>query len=377
MLAAVTAARLTFAAAENSSVTVYVAVSADGNFAVGNDDAHTVLARLPVLVDYFDLADYGLEDFYRYEADSFENGGAYIDYEVLQRPTLLHLYIKLLEDYYLNGPLDVWNSAPVDAFDLTGRPITGGYGALTVGGSSSPTSFYMQNFWGHDENLMYFVNHQYPLMAAGWGATADYILLEEGMEIDLGMFTDWNFFHSGAFAYFNPSAAEISAGGTVDFETLKSPTAAARDGSSLPPEAAGGLKTVVYGADWTPLASSEDGGVTVGEDGAFRYTFDESGVYYVAAYDPNAGTGSARVAPAIAAVTVREAAQSRLLGDVNGDGRIGLGDALKLLRAAEGLETLTADERAAADVNGDGAADEADVLLIEKYLIHLIAFLDE
>ena len=49
------------------------------------------------------------------------------------------------------------------------RILSGGYNALTLSGSA--TSLYMRNFWGHDENLMYFRNHVYPLMSAGVGAT--------------------------------------------------------------------------------------------------------------------------------------------------------------------------------------------------------------
>ena len=50
---------------------------------------------------------------------------------------------------------------------------------------------------------MYFVNHKYPLMAKGIGSTADYILLEDGDEIDLAMFSDWEFYHHGAFLNFD------------------------------------------------------------------------------------------------------------------------------------------------------------------------------
>lgn len=55
--------------------------------------------------------------------------------------------------------------------------------ALNITGSA--TSMYMQQFWGHDENLMYYRNHVYPLMGPGWGSTADYILLSDGDTIDV------------------------------------------------------------------------------------------------------------------------------------------------------------------------------------------------
>ncbi|MDE6150125.1 MAG: hypothetical protein K2F81_08560, partial [Ruminococcus sp.] len=85
------------------SVTVYLTVSEDGFYTIGNDDNSTTMARVPVTVDYFDLADYGLQDYYRYEADSFENGGKYINEKIVEQPTLLHLFITALEKYYLGG----------------------------------------------------------------------------------------------------------------------------------------------------------------------------------------------------------------------------------------------------------------------------------
>lgn len=176
------AAVLADTAGNGNSVTVYVSVSDDGEFVVGNDPDKTVMMRVPVTVDYFDLADYGLEKFYRYEAGE---DGEYTGDEVIEQPTLLHCYIRILEQFYLGG----------EKLDLKKHSD-----ALTIGGTSSPTSLYMTQFWGHDENLMYYVDHQYPLMREGWGATSDWILLEDGMEIDLAMFSDWNFHHYGAFA---------------------------------------------------------------------------------------------------------------------------------------------------------------------------------
>ena len=200
-------------AAENgkNAVTVYVSVSNDGEFVTGNDAKETVMARVPVTVEYFDLADYGLEAFYRYETD--ENGD-YIGSEVMKQPTLLHCYIQILEQYYLGG----------EKLEIGGD-------ALSISGSA--TSLYMTKFWGHDENLMYFVDHAYPLMREGWGATSDWILLEDGMEVDVAMFTDWNFYFSGAFAYFDTGEAELKPNetlqltmlgtGTMDYSSVAAP----------------------------------------------------------------------------------------------------------------------------------------------------------
>ena len=85
-----------------ASVTVYVTISNDGIPILGCDDAESVMANQKVTVPYFDLAEYGLERFYRYHT---ENGqGEYIDEVVVERPTMLHLLIYMAERYYMGLP---------------------------------------------------------------------------------------------------------------------------------------------------------------------------------------------------------------------------------------------------------------------------------
>ena len=80
--------------------TVYFTLSNDGAIVIGNDAGSTRLNRVEVTVPYFDLGLYGMDEFYRYEADTFENGGGYISSVVVESPTVLHLYIYMLERYY-------------------------------------------------------------------------------------------------------------------------------------------------------------------------------------------------------------------------------------------------------------------------------------
>ena len=62
----------------------------------------------------------------------------------------------------------------------------------------------MENFWGHDENLMYYRNHCFPYMSPGWGSTSDYIVLSDGDTWDVAMFSNWSFYSSGgAFTCFD------------------------------------------------------------------------------------------------------------------------------------------------------------------------------
>lgn len=270
---------------DKSSVTVYFTMTRDGEFVTGNDESQTCMARVPVTIEYFDLADYGLEEFYRYESDSFENGGGYISDTVIEQPTLLHLFIRMLEQYYMGD----------------GSKLSVGSEALNISGSA--TSLFMQEFWGYDLNLMYFVDHEYPLMAEGWGATADYILLEDGMDIEVGSFSGWSIWTDGAFASFTPAESNIEVGDTVSFETYKTSTTDMMMGSyDMAPKKSGPLtSTVLYDSDWNKV---ED--LTVDESGEFSYTFNNAGTYYIAGYGDSAGTETANTVPAVSTVYVND-----------------------------------------------------------------------
>ena len=85
-----------------SEVTIFVTLSNDGIPLRGNDEDETVLSHLELTIPYFDLALYGLESFYRYQTD---NGrGEYINETLVERPTGLHMYIYLLERFYMGLP---------------------------------------------------------------------------------------------------------------------------------------------------------------------------------------------------------------------------------------------------------------------------------
>lgn len=296
-----------------SSKTVYFTLSNDGVPVLGAD-GETVLTHVKVTVPYFDLGSYGLSDFYRYEAASFEEGGGYIGDEVIQQPTVLHLYIYMLEKYCLglddsecmNGSSDLLNQTPNAVMDCNGNDITGGMKALNITGSSC--SMYMQQFWGHDENLMYYINHQYPLQAAGWGSTADYILLEDGMTVDVAMFTDWSFWNDGgAFGFFDRDEYYVQAGASVEFSVLKTETIACEDGSSYESKPLENVDVKLYDATGT---EEIDWIGTTDASGVVRYTFEQSkvtpGDYMLMGLDQNLGTSDARYAPATAIVHVVE-----------------------------------------------------------------------
>lgn len=292
-------------AAENddSSITVYFTLSDDGQLVQGNDADSTILAHVPVTVDYFDLADYGLADFYRYETDSYENGGGDVGYSVIERPTLLHLFIKVLEEYYLGG-----------------GTLTVGGDALTITGS--PASMYMTSFWGHNENLMYYVDHAYPQQKSGCGSTADYILLEDGMEIDVAMFSDWGFYSRGAFAFFDQTTDTVDVNEDVTLQMLATSTSGGNGDSEAyttfsdyPMAGEDVLISKDKGITWQTAADKTD------KDGKITLSFDEPGTYYISSdnvyvnfpcrYEngtviPLGDDGKPCVAPPIAVITVEE-----------------------------------------------------------------------
>ena len=267
----------------NDAITVYLTLSDDGSFVVGNDAEETVMARVPITLSYFDLAEYGLEKYNRCEADSFENGGQYINDTVVEQPTLLHLMIKALEEYYLGG-----------------NKLEVGGDALSVTGDA--TSMYFENFWGHDSNFMFLVNHRVAFMTDNWSATADYVLLEDGMEIDIGMFSNYNFYYYGGFAYFDQTVYNVQVGEEATFQTMRSNTDMFGDDFGGDPTTLTGLDTVIYDDKWNQIDDVTD---SVSQTGEFSYTFTEPGLYYVAGMDPFAGDEEdSSTAPAIAIVNV-------------------------------------------------------------------------
>lgn len=277
---------------DQESVHVVVTVSCDGIPIVGHDEDETTLAHLDINIPWFSLEPYGLTDFERYHTK--DGTGAYIDDELIRRPTLLHLYIYLLERYCMglsedecgqgqlqNGVTEadqygsVMNMKGDPAYEPTNK-------VLNITGS--PTSLYMQQFWGHDENLMYYRNHVYPLMSKGWGATADYILLSDDDSVDLAMFTNWNFWTNGAFLAFEHDSYTCIAGETLTGKTLKYDTSSVADGGSESFEAAvdGSLQGyVVLGEDRMLTDQVFD----AGEGGTWSVTFDKPGTYYIVGLD--------------------------------------------------------------------------------------------
>lgn len=284
------------------SVTVNVTISNDGIPLMGKDG--TILANLDVTIPYFDLADYGLSKYYRYGTEF--GWGSYNDDELIERPTALHAYIYIIERYYMGLPASQCGKGTsgildykkaTDVLYMDGGLAYNSNRTPALNPTGSATSLYMKQFWGHDENLMYFRNHEYPLMGKGWGSTCDYILLSDGDRLDVGLFTNWDFYKDGGFNQFSQDVYSIAQGDTVTTSTFKAGTSAGLDGESPALEPISGLNVAVYDADWNKVAD-------VTGDGTYSYTFDKAGTYYLMATDTGAKTTAAHYAPATAKVTV-------------------------------------------------------------------------
>ena len=302
---------------DKSSVTVYVTISNDGMPLLAGDK---VLANMEVTVPYFELSLYGLEQYNRYGTDG--GRGPYVNDTVIKRPTGLHLYIYLLERYYMglpeeqcctgeSGVLEYAQQHEIVYMDGSEAYNTGNNRALVYSGGA--TSIFMNEFWGHDCNLMYYRNHCYPYMSPGWGSTSDYILLSDGDAIDVAMFTNWGFYHSGYFASFDQDVYEVAEGGsTLTVKTQQWGTSAAAE-SFVPVNGSEGMQAILYNGDWEELYT-----LNYDSDDANTITVDvpeEEGIYYLLAMDPNAADKEeAKIAPAVARIVVGEQSTGADLG---------------------------------------------------------------
>ena len=296
-------------------VTVYVTISNDGVPIRGRDG--TVLCHKAITVPYFDLGRYNLSEYYRYHTENGE--GKYIDENIVERPTGLHLYLYLLERYFIGLPEEQCckGAYPRDALasfklgedvcymDETPAYTADSFAALTISGS--PTSLYMTNFWGHDENLMYYRNHCFPYMSPGWGSTSDYIVLSDGDTWDVAMFSNWSFYSSGgAFTRFDKDEYNARPGMEMTVNTQAYGTTF--EGSDFYPFS--NLDVFLYNDKWEQIEQYKEAA-----DGKSTFSFTaptEEGTYYLVGMDPNrtipkddsGGTNYAKIAPATAILNV-------------------------------------------------------------------------
>lgn len=299
--------------------TVYLSISDDAKYVEGNDDAGTIMAYVPVSLD--EVAKIKLEDY---------NLSKYImlDKEGNETVTVLHLFLYALKNFY--GSTDG--------------------GAFTASGA--PGSLFMTAFWGHDCNLTYYVNAEYPEARPGWGATADIIPLKSGDFIDVSMYTSWAFYSDDAagYHYFLDADGKITHDYTTDI-TQALPISYGRTWGGM------GGKTVTVPETTGTLYYSKTfydknaQSVTVDAEGKAQITFPSDGTWYLWAdgsYGKSAGNEDAIVsAPAYAKVIVtnkdKDAAQAvaDMINALPSAANLTLADKDAVAAAREALSALT------------------------------------
>lgn len=302
-------------------VTVYVTISNDGVPIRGKDG--TILCHKAITVPYFDLSRYDMPEFYRFHTANGE--GEYVDENIVERPTGLHLYLYLLERYFIGLPEEECGKGKYTRSDLEGFILRDdvlymdeepAYTADTLAAlkiTGSPTSLYMANFWGHDENLMYYRNHCYPYMSPGWGSTSDYILLSNGDTWDVAMYSNWSFWSSGgAFTCFDKD--EYTARPGTDLTVTSRAYGTTFEGSDFYDFT--NLDVFIYNSKWEQVGDQ----VKAADDGKSTFTVTaptEEGTYYIVGMDPNrkiatddsGGKNYAKIAPATAILNVSKTAE--------------------------------------------------------------------
>ena len=301
--------------AGDSLGTVYLSISDDAKYVEGNDDAGTIMAYVPISLD--EVAKIKLEDY---------NLSKYIvlDKEGNETVTLLHVFLYALKNYY--GSTD-------------GKALT------TSGG---PGSMFMTAFWGHDCNLTYYVNAEYPEASPGWGATADIITLKSGDFIDISMYTSWTFYSDAAagYHYFLDADGKITHDYTTDI-TQALPISYGRTWGGMGgktetvPETTG---TLYYSKTFYDKNAQS---VTVDAEGKAQITFPSDGTWYLWAdgsYGKSAGNEETIVsAPAYAKVIVKNAAQvvADMINALPTTADLTLADKDAVAAAREALAALT------------------------------------
>ena len=254
---------------------VYVSVSYDDKFK--EDKNGKPMAYIPVSFEDLasvDLNEYGLTE-YLYDEDG---DGTY-------DTTALQLIIYAHEELY--------------GGDFSEVIFTGGPGS----------SYFQGGLFGQDENLNYYLNGQYPLAGAGWGATSDQIVLEGGDVISLAGYTSWDFYQDSAygFHYFADENGvmthtyTVEAGEACDIKLIKGTKDYEYNSVFFDvPD-----YTVYYGTE----LYNETGSVTTDGDACASITFPSAGKWYLwvdGGYG-NEFSESIVSAPGYAEVTVTEA----------------------------------------------------------------------
>ena len=350
-------------------VTVYFSFSHDDKFESCEQSGQTVALK-KVTVPYFDLALYGLEDFYfasedygPASGDPTGGPGSALDPGTKEfaygKITMLHLFLYATEVYYLGiDPADAGKGylanngiMGTDIFSYTG----------------STGSIFLQNIWNYDLNLNYYLNYEYPLASAGWGSTCDQILLREGDIVTLGHFSDWSFFNdtTSIFNYIVADKTDPVQGDKIKLELYHA--GADMYGTYNTAHTLIDYSPSVY---CTPVNDIVSGDVTTWQyvgnaeaDGSLVVDTSTLApgeyIFALAGQPGKENPGAICSTPGGIRLTIHE--KPVVKGDINGDGVINSTDVMALFNAINSGDDLDA---TVADVNGDGVIDARDVMAL-------------
>ena len=350
-------------------VTVYFSFSHDDKFESCEQSGQTVALK-KVTVPYFDLALYGLEDFYfasedygPASGDPTGGPGSALDPGTKEfaygKITMLHLFLYATEVYYLG--ID-----PADA----GKGYLANNGIMGTdifSYSGSTGSIFLQNIWNYDLNLNYYLNYEYPLASAGWGSTCDQILLREGDIVTLGHFSDWSFFNdtTSIFNYIVADKTDPVQGDKIKLELYHA--GADMYGTYNTAHTLIDYSPSVY---CTPVNDIVSGDVTTWQyvgnaeaDGSLVVDTSTLApgeyIFALAGQPGKENSGAICSTPGGIRLTIHE--KPVVKGDINGDGVIDSTDVMALFNAINSGDDLDA---TVADVNGDSVIDARDVMAL-------------